>query len=90
MKISGIIAEYNPFHFGHKYQIDTLKKELDTYIIAIMSGDFVQRGECAILDKYKRSKIAINNGVDLVIELPFFFKFTKRRKFCKRWNFYSK
>lgn len=83
MKISGIIAEYNPFHFGHKYQIDTLKKELDTYIIAIMSGDFVQRGECAILDKYKRSKIAINNGVDLVIELPFFFSLQSAENFAK-------
>lgn len=89
MKTSGIIAEYNPFHLGHKYQIDKIKKELNTNIISIMSGDFVQRGECTILDKYTRAKIAINNGVDLVIELPF-FQFTKCRKFCKRWNIYSK
>ena len=50
MKNSGIIAEYNPFHLGHKYQIDKIKKELNTNIISIMSGDFVQRGECTILD----------------------------------------
>ena len=75
MKTSGIIAEYNPFHLGHKYQINKIKKELNTNIIAIMSGDFVQRGECAILDKYTRA---------------IFFQFTKCRKFCKRWNIYSK
>ena len=83
MKISGIIAEYNPFHLGHKYQLDTLKNELDTYVIAIMSGDFVQRGECAVLDKYKRSEIAVKNGVDLVIELPFYYSLQSAENFAK-------
>lgn len=83
MKISGIIAEYNPFHLGHKYQLDTLKNELDTYVIAIMSGDFVQRGECAILDKYKRAEIAVKNGVDLVIELPFYYSLQSAENFAK-------
>lgn len=83
MKISGIIAEYNPFHLGHKYQLDTLKNELDTYVIAIMSGDFVQRGECAVLDKYKRAEIAVKNGVDLVIELPFYYSLQSAENFAK-------
>lgn len=83
MKVSGIISEYNPFHLGHKYQIDTLKNEIDTSVIAIMSGDFVQRGECAILDKYTRAKIAINNGIDLVIELPFFYSLQSAENFAK-------
>ena len=83
MKTSGIIAEYNPFHLGHKYQLDTLKNELDTYVIAIMSGDFVQRGECAVLDKYKRAEIAVKNGVDLVIELPFYYSLQSAENFAK-------
>ena len=83
MKTSGIIAEYNPFHLGHKYQINKIKKELNTNIIAIISGDFVQRGECAILDKYTRAKIAINNGIDLVIELPFFYSLQSAENFSK-------
>ena len=73
MKITAIITEYNPFHLGHKYQIDSLKKKIDTFVVVIMSGNFVQRGEISILDKYQRAKIAVKNGVDLVIELPFYF-----------------
>ncbi|WP_288979299.1 nucleotidyltransferase family protein [uncultured Parvimonas sp.] len=83
MKVSGIISEYNPFHLGHKYQIDTLKNELDTFVISIMSGDFVQRGECAILDKYTRASLAVKNGVDLVIELPFYFSLQSAENFAK-------
>ena len=53
MKITGIIAEYNPFHNGHAYQIAKIKEETDSdYVIVAMSGDFVQRGEPAITDKY--------------------------------------
>lgn len=71
MKVCGVITEYNPFHNGHKYQLDTIKKETCCdYIIAIMSGDFVQRGEPAIVDKYTRTKMALLNGADLVLELP--------------------
>lgn len=69
MKVAGIICEYNPFHNGHKYQIDTLKKEYDA-IVCVMSGSFVQRGEVAIFDKWTRTKAALSSGVDLVIELP--------------------
>ena len=71
MKICGIVAEYNPFHNGHKYQIDkTIKKTNCDAIIAVMSGNFVQRGSPASFDKWTRAKTAIQNGIDLVIELP--------------------
>lgn len=71
LKSLGIIAEYNPFHNGHLYQLNTAKKETGAdCVIAIMSGNFVQRGEPAFMDKYTRAEIALNNGADLVIELP--------------------
>lgn len=73
MNVTGIIAEYNPFHKGHLYQLSTLPKSDDNYIIVIMSGDFVQRGTPAILDKWTRAKMALSQGVDLVIELPAVF-----------------
>ena len=73
MKIAAIIAEYNPFHNGHKYQIDTIRETLgqDTAIVAIMSGNFTQRGELAIADKTVRAEAAVMSGVNLVLELPF-------------------
>lgn len=74
MKILGVVAEYNPFHLGHKYQLDMAKKSSQCEVVAVvMSGNYVQRGEPAIIDKYKRAEIAVKNGVDLVIELPFPF-----------------
>jgi len=69
VKITGIIAEYNPFHNGHKYQIGEAKKFSDA-VVVIMSGSFVQRGSIAITDKWTRAKIAAENGADLVLELP--------------------
>ncbi|MGO1367875.1 MAG: nucleotidyltransferase [Senegalia sp. (in: firmicutes)] len=71
MKIVGLVTEYNPFHNGHKYHLERSKYETNCdYSIAIMSGNFVQRGEPAICDKWSRAKMAIDSGVDLVIELP--------------------
>lgn len=71
MNITGIIAEYNPFHNGHAYQIERARKETDAdYVIVVMSGNFVQRGACALLDKSARAKMALLNGADLVLELP--------------------
>ena len=67
----GIIAEYNPFHAGHAHQISEIKKITDAEIIAVMSGNFTQRGLPAILDKQTRARLAISGGVDLVLELPF-------------------
>lgn len=74
MKTAGIIVEYNPFHNGHKYHIQQTREltQCDV-LVACMSGNFVQRGEPAIIDKWHRARWAIENGVDLVIELPFPF-----------------
>ena len=75
MKVVAIIAEYNPFHNGHKYQIDEIRRILgeDTAIIAIMSGNYTQRGEIAIADKTERARAAVLCGINLVLELPFPF-----------------
>lgn len=70
--IVAIITEYNPFHNGHKYQIDKIREEIpDATIISIMSGNTVQRGEFAFVDKYTRAKMAMECGIDAVFELPF-------------------
>lgn len=70
MKICAIIAEFNPFHNGHAYLIDKVRSYGYTHIIIVMSGNFVQRGEPAIVSKEIRAKIALNSGVNLVVELP--------------------
>ncbi len=72
MKAVGIVAEYNPFHGGHQYQIRKIRESCgaETPIIAVMSGDFVQRGEAAAYDKFTRAEAAVRGGVSLVIELP--------------------
>ena len=74
MRAIGIIAEYNPFHNGHVYQIKKIKNKYPDYaIVVVMSGNFTERGDVSIIDKWKRCEIALRNGVDLVIELPFSF-----------------
>lgn len=70
MKICAIIAEFNPFHSGHKYLFETAKQVGFTHIVVIMSGNFVQRGEPAVYSKRVRAQVAIKNGADLVIEMP--------------------
>mgnify|MGYP000938433222 FL=1 len=71
MKACGIIAEYNPFHKGHHYQIEQIRKQTDADVIVVaMSGNFVQRGEPAIENKWHRAKMALENGADLIVELP--------------------
>ena len=70
MKVNGIVAEYNPFHKGHKYHIDSTIKATGDNIVAIISGNFVQRGEPALLKKHIRAKMALLNGVSMVLELP--------------------
>ena len=67
MRVTGIIAEFNPFHNGHKYLLD----HAEGVKIVAMSGNFVQRGEPAIVDKWTRAQMALENGADLVVELPF-------------------
>lgn len=74
MESIGIIAEYNPFHNGHLYQIQEIKKRYpEATIIIAMSGNFTQRGEPAIIDKWARANLAINYGADLIVEIPYHF-----------------
>lgn len=80
--IFGVICEFNPFHKGHKYLIDSIKSENDMVICA-MSGNFVQRGEFAVHDKYTRAKTALENGADVVIEIPTVFSTLSAQGFAK-------
>lgn len=85
MKKLAIIAEFNPFHEGHKYLIEKARDLTRPDIaLAIMSGDFVQRGEAAILDKFTRASIALNNGLDLVIEMPSFISLQSAKFFASK------
>lgn len=74
MKSVGIICEYNPFHNGHLHHLNKIKEMFPDYtIILVMSGNFTQRGDASIMNKWNKTEIALNYGVDLVIELPFVF-----------------
>ncbi|GAH97945.1 unnamed protein product, partial [marine sediment metagenome] len=74
MKTLGIITEYNPLHNGHLYHLYKAREITGAdYVVAVMSGNFLQRGEPAIINKWARAKMALNAGVDLIIELPFVF-----------------
>ncbi|MFA5604034.1 MAG: nucleotidyltransferase [Bacilli bacterium] len=74
MKSVGIICEYNPFHNGHLYHLNKVKELYpDFTIILVMSGNFLQRGESSIIDKWSKTKIALEHGIDLVVELPYAF-----------------
>ncbi|MCD8123250.1 MAG: nucleotidyltransferase family protein [Clostridiales bacterium] len=71
MKTAAVIAEYNPFHNGHFYQLQEIRRQTGAdFIIVVMSGDFVQRGEPAVFDKYTRARMALSGGADLILELP--------------------
>lgn len=83
MKTYGIICEYNPFHNGHIYQIEEARKNGATHIAAIMSGNYVQRGDVAMIDKFARAKIAVNNGVDLVVEMPVVYALSSANFFAR-------
>ncbi|MEG0748274.1 MAG: nucleotidyltransferase [Cetobacterium sp.] len=72
LKGVGIVVEYNPFHNGHKYHCEKAKAEGDV-VIAVMSGDYVQRGEPAVVNRWERAEMALKSGVDIVIELPVFY-----------------
>lgn len=80
-----IICEYNPFHNGHKFQIDKIREKFgkEAKIIAIMSGNFVQRGDFAIFDKHSRALMAVNAGVDVVFELPLVSALSSAEDFAK-------
>ncbi len=85
MKIAAIITEYNPFHNGHLYQIERTRELLgeDTAIVAIMSGNYTQRGEPAIADKTIRARAAVECGVNLVLELPFPYSMSSAEFFAR-------
>lgn len=72
MKV-GVVAEFNPFHNGHQYQIDKINEMNPTIKIVVVSGNFVQRGELSILNKFEKAFIAVENGYDLVVELPCYY-----------------
>lgn len=83
MKVLGIIAEYNPFHNGHLYHLTESKKQVHAdYSICIMSGNFTQRGDTAIVDKWSRAEMALRSGVDLVIELPLVYSISSAENFA--------
>lgn len=83
MKVLGIIAEFNPFHNGHKYLIDKAKKITGAdIVIIVMSGNFTEQGNIAIYNKFDRAHMAIANGADIVIELPCIFAISSAELFC--------
>lgn len=81
----GIVAEYNPFHNGHLYQIEEIKRrmEKDTLIVAVVSGDFVQRGNFSYFDKWQKTEVVLNHGVDMVVELPLYYSVQNAEIFSK-------
>ncbi|GAA0069425.1 nucleotidyltransferase [Clostridium sardiniense] len=83
MNLTGIITEYNPFHLGHKYHLEKAIEDTNADgIVSVMSGNFMQRGNPAIIDKYNRAKMAVLNGVDLVLELPLVYSLSSAENFA--------
>ena len=83
-RVLGIIAEYNPFHNGHLYHIAKSKQETNAqYVIAVISGNFVQRGNTSIVNKWTKARMALLNGVDLVIELPTIYSISSAENFAE-------
>ena len=83
MEAVGVIAEYNPFHAGHAFHIAETRRMLgECAVVAVMSGNFVQRGDCAVLDKWTRAKAALEGGADLVLELPTVFALSSAEGFA--------
>ena len=78
----GVIAEFNPFHNGHKYLLEAAKQNTKKCVVVIMSGTFIQRGGIAVTDKLTRTKASLNNGADLVLELPVVFSHNTAQKFA--------
>lgn len=83
MKITGIVSEYNPLHNGHLYHIEKTRENGATHIVAIMSGNYVQRGETAVINKFERANLAIKNGIDLVIEIPTVYSLASAEFYAK-------
>ncbi len=84
MRATGVVVEHNPFHNGHLYHIKESRKNTGAdVVIAVMSGNFLQRGEPSLVDKWSRTKMAIQGGVDIVIELPYVFATAQASDFAK-------
>ena len=85
MKKVGIVAEYNPFHNGHLYQLEEIKRRLgkDTFIAAVISGNFVQRGEFSYLNKWEKTAISLKSGVNLIVELPLYYSIQNAEIFSR-------
>ncbi|WP_347550474.1 nucleotidyltransferase [Pseudalkalibacillus hwajinpoensis] len=84
MKTAGVIVEYNPFHNGHLYHLNETKRTTGAdIVIAVMSGSFLQRGEPSLVDKWTRTRMALMNGVDIVIELPYVYATQKAEIFAR-------
>lgn len=83
MKITGIVCEYNPMHNGHIYQIEKTRENGAAHIIAVMSGNFVQRGETALMEKHKRASLALKGGADVVIEIPVIYCLSSAEFYAK-------
>ncbi|MFQ9871486.1 MAG: nucleotidyltransferase family protein [Oscillospiraceae bacterium] len=81
-RIAGIICEYNPFHNGHAYQIQQVRRCAQG-IVAVMSGNFTQRGEPAVVDKFSRTRMALCGGADLVVELPVPYAMNTAQRFAQ-------
>ncbi len=83
MQAVGIVVEYNPFHNGHSHHVQEAKSTTDSDVaVAVMSGQFLQRGEPALVDKWYRTKMALESGVDVVIELPYIFSTAQANLFA--------
>lgn len=83
MKVAGIITEYNPFHNGHAYIVQKARESGATHVVAVMSGNFVQRGEPAVFDRSVRTEAALMNGVDLVLQLPAVYAVSPAQRFSR-------
>ena len=84
MTITAVIAEYNPFHNGHAYQLAKARELTGAdYLVVIMSGDFVQRGAPAILDQHDRAELALLGGADLILQLPCHFALGSAQHFAR-------
>lgn len=82
--VLGIVAEYNPFHNGHLYHLEKSKKDTNSnYTVAIMSGNFTQRGSASLVDKWSKAEAAISSGIDLVIELPVLYATSSAENFAE-------
>ncbi|MFC4320290.1 nucleotidyltransferase [Litchfieldia salsa] len=82
MKAVGVVVEYNPFHNGHEYHLRQSKSQTGAdLVVAVMSGNFLQRGEPALVSKWSRTKMALENGIDLVVELPYEYATQKAETF---------